>query len=500
MEIQNLINSIYNSNTNINNDLLSRLNIGDTLKAKVIAIVGDLITLEINNNFTVEAKDISAINYNIGEMIEFIVNDKVDGKLFIKSNISRLNSLEDRLLQMGIKINEDNKELINLLYKNQVPITKENIETILSTKKYYGKLIDYINDFNNNDLPIDSKIVNDDIKEVLRYLIQKDYEALTYKTSYKNEESKNLTDIIKLSNNDSFNNSFAKDFLNSNNISLEKLVFMMKNNLNFNAKNVVLLNNIILGEKTITNQIQNLIMELEQNEVILESADKLTTKANAEKNTEAAINHDVIDENKEIKAKTKDQLLEALHKFDITNIREKEKLNSIMKELFETLDSIKNAGLGKETNSIINKYFEEIKSSLDFVNKLNDNISFIQIPLNMNNSLKNLDIYVNKDSKKSKNRNKKNTKIFISLNTNNLDLVQVLIEINKKDINLNFRVCNDKIKNIMKSNEEMLLNSLKKYEFNNIIFKYSVSTERINLMNIESNNHQVKLNTLDIRV
>lgn len=487
MEIQNLINHIYNKNNSINNDLLSRLNVGDLLKAKVIAIAGDVITLEINNNLMLEAKDTSSISYNIGDFVEFVIKDKVEDKLFIKSNTSTLNSLEDKLSQIGIKVDENNKQLIELLYKNQVPITKDNIEKILSTKKYYGKLVELIKDA---DISINSKIISDDIKEVLKHLIQKEYDTSKSKVNQQDfirqndKTSINQQNINKSNSNELIKTNkdigFIKDFFDNNsNISLEKLVFMLKNNMDFNTKNFVLLNNVILGQKTITNQIKELINVLEDNSLVGDS--------------------NTIDEKNNKESNDKNQIVDLLRKFDISNIKEKDKLNSIMKELFERLEVIKNGTLTKETNTIITRHFDEVKNSLDFVNKLNENITFIQVPLHINNSLKNLDIYINKDAKSNRNKSKKNTKIFISLNTNNLDLVQVYIEINKKDLSLNFRVCNKKIENIIKANEKILSNNLSEYEFNNIIFKYNVSTEKINLTNVDVDNKS-ELNTLDIRV
>lgn len=485
MEIQNLLNVLYSKNSSINNDLISRLNVGDLFKAKVIAMVGDLITLEVNNNLTLEAKDTSSINYNIGDTVEFIISDKVEDKLFIKSNVSQLNSFENKLSQIGIKLDENNKELIELLYKNQIPITKDNVEKILSTKNYYGKLVEFIK---NNDIPINSQIVNDDIKEVLKEFIKNEYDTRTDKTNQQeyirqNDETVAKQQNIEDNNSNKTNNatSFIKDFLNSNsNISLEKLVFMLKNNMNFNTKNFVLLNNVILGEKTVTNQIEELIKVLEQNDLIDDS--------------------DIIDKQPVKESNDKNQLLDLLRKFDITNIKEKDKLNLAIKELYEGFEAAKSNALGNESNNVLNKHFEEIKSSFDFINKLNENITFIQVPLHINNSLKNLDIYINKDSKSNQNNKKRNTNIFISLNTNNLDLVQVFIEIDKKDLRLNFRVRDEKIKNIIRSNEKILSNNLDKYDFNNIMFKYNVSTERINLTNMEVDNYKSKLSTLDIRV
>jgi hypothetical protein len=498
MEIQNLINLVYNKNSSMNNDVLSRLNVGDIFKAKVTAMLGDLITLEMHNNLTLEAKDASAIGYNVGDTVEFIVSDKIDDKLFIKSNISSSHSLEDKLSQMGIKVDDNNKDLIELLYKNQIPITKDNVDKLLSTKNYYGKLAEFVK---NNDIPISSQMINDDIKEVLKNLIQREIEITAEKINVQDDIHHNGERVIAKENVDknvpievnktnlevnkaNTDTIFIKDlFDNNSNISLEKLVFMLKNNMNFSTKNFALLNNIILGEKTITNQIQGLLKELEKNDGTKE-IDR-TEKNNKEIN------------NKEIN--TKNQLIDLLRKFDISNLKEKDKFNSIMKELFERLETIKDSSLGIEAKSIVNKHIEELKTSLDFVNKLNDNINFIQVPLHVNNSLKNLDIYINKDAKPNKKKSENGTNIFISLNTNNLDLVQVLIELNKKDLSLNFRVHNEKVKNIIKFKEKILYDSLNKYDFNSILFKYKVSEESINLTNIDMDNKS-RLNTLDIRV
>jgi len=127
-------------------------------------------------------------------------------------------------------------------------------------------------------------------------------------------------------------------------------------------------------------------------------------------------------------------------------------------------------------------------------------MAFIQIPIHINNSLKNLDIYIKKDTKRNKKINPDNAKIFISLNTNNLDLVQVLIEVNKKDIFFYFLFSNKKIEKIIRCNENILSDKLKEYDFNNVVFKYSISSEKLDLTSLDLDQKESRLNTLDIRV
>ena len=199
-------------------------------------------------------------------------------------------------------------------------------------------------------------------------------------------------------------------------------------------------------------------------------------------------NKDIV--NKDIK----DTLSNLVNKLQISNLKEKDKFSAVMKELYEGFEEIKDSISSTDSNSVIGKHVEEIRASLDFLNRLNENMAFIQIPLNMNGAVKNLDIFVKKDNKSSKKIDSSNAKVFISLNTNNLDLVQVLIELNQKDINLNFKTANEKIKGIIKNNEELLSNKLKEQDFNNVTFRYSISSEKQDLTDSKLFEGKSKLN------
>lgn len=527
MEIQNLLASVFNNNSNIENgDLLSRLKAGDILKAKILSIVGDTIMMEINDKFTLEAKDISSIHYNVGDLVEFTVTDMSTDTPVIKNNISKLALFESKLSEMGIKLNDENKELINLLFRNQIPITRENLSTILSTKNYYGKLLDIIKE---NNLPVSSETFNLDIKEALKNIIQNNEFDLTGRASVQGHRAVVTEEQKVLPNN---NLPFVNEFLKGENKpTLEKLVFMLKNDLDFNVKDILSVDNIISGNKTVTNQLEELIKlldmsELDRENIILKNNVNLNLKGNLSPNNIVSNNKTIMDQLGEIlknldseqlnrenpvkddsnverkieNGKLKAKLLNILQKLDISNITENDKFKSVIKELFQTLNEIRNDTANNENSTLINRQIDEIKTSFEFINKLNENMAFIQIPLNINNSQKNLDIYIKKDNKGRKKINPQNTKIFISLNTNHLDLVQVLIELNKKDVNLNFKVANQKIEKIIKDNETILENKLKEYDFNDVAFRYNIDAEKLDLTNLDFSERKSKINTLDIRV
>lgn len=478
MEIQNLIKTVMSNNSTISTDVLSKLNIGDSLKAKVIAIASDTIMLELNGKLTVGAKDISTIHYNVGDLVEFTVADIEGEQLFIRSNVSSLALLESKLSESGIEINESNKDLIELLFKNQIPITKENISIIQSTKNYYGKVEQLIKE---NHIPINTDTFDTNVKETLKNLIQSN----DFNESVSQNEQVPTT--IGSENNDIGNTNipFVEEFLNSEDkVTLEKLVFMLKNDLDFNIKDSILIDNLLAGKKTLTNQFENLI-KLVDDELVKK---EVTSRDN-----------DNIDKTT-LKLDLKVKLTNLLNKFQISNLKDKDNFNSVMKDLYEGFEEIKSNLENNGSSGEISKHIEEMKASLDFINKLNESMTFMQMPLNMNDTIKNLDIFIKKNNKSSKRINTSNAKIFISLNTNNLDLVQVLIELNRKDINLNFKVANEKIKDIIKKNENILSSKLQEYDFNNVIFKYNITTEKQDIISSDLFAGKNKLNTLDLRV
>ncbi len=500
MEIQNLVRAVISNNNIESNDMLSKLKVGDSLKAKVISIASDVIMLQVNDRLTISAKDLSAIHYREGDLVDFTVTDIEEGKIFIKSNISKLALLESKLSEMGVKLNESNKDLIELLIKNQIPITKENITAIQSTRDYYEKMAEIIKE---NNVTINSDTINNNIKDSLKNLIQiRDYSpsnndnrAVQKNSNQINPfnisvEGNNNVLMTKASESNNISNReipFAQDFLNNENkASLEKLVFMLKNNLDFSPKDIILVDNLLAGKKTLTNQIEGLIKLVD--EELVENKGNNSIK-------------DTDYQAKDIFSKDiKKTLVTLLNKFQMLDFKEDGRLSQAFKELYEGLEEIKASIANSESNSLIGKTIEEIKASLDFINRLNENMAFIQIPLNMNGAVKNLDIFIRKENKSRKKIDSSNAKLFISLNTNNLDLVQVLIELKEKEINLNFKVSNEKIKGIIKNNEELLSSKLEEQGFSNVMFKYNISTEKQDITDSELFEGNKKLNTLDLRV
>lgn len=477
----------FNPTIPINNKLTIPIQatIGDTINAKILKIVDNSIILQLDNNKQLEVttKNMASIPYNIGDDIEFIVVDRNEDGVTLKLNSFPLNSKDSKTLNISPTISEDNSNfkllgdiidserevLIELFHKNNIPITEDALEYIESTKKYYGKVSNYLSSL---DFKVESNMFDKDIKALLKYLlsetnIKKQYnnKSSLEKTNYEIDNHINNDNNPNVSLDNNINHLLKSDL---ENISLEKLVFMFKNNIEFTLNNTKIFNNLIEGNKTIPEQMNSL----------LETLKVLDANSNHYK-----------------------KLLKIIKKFDLSILKnDSQELNKVYKELLKYLDVLEKNTKDTENKPLLSAEIRDFKKSLDFINKLNQNIFFLQIPLNINNKTHNLELYVSDHRNKKNNKSKTNTKVFIGLNTNNLDLVQVMIEINESTIKLNFKLRADYISNILKENQENLSNKLKKLGFETIYFKYNIVEDKINIKDLVLNDVNHRLNKLDLRV
>lgn len=455
INIYNIIKTINTSkkiNLNESNLLLSKLNVGDILKGKILDITNNLITIEINNKFTLQAKNNSdMITYNIGDLVEFIIIDKDEN-----NNSMLIKPYFEKQIPIDLKDEIKNSTLIEQLFNNEIPVTKENINFIMSTQNNYGKLGEIVKHYN---ISIDDKILQTDINKVLKDII-------------KQINSSSVEDVKNKINSNIINNheSIKPDNILAlvNKLTQDKLIFILKNNLKFNLVNLKLIEEIIIGEKDITKQVNNLITLLKENG---------------------------------LKTEQYKNLLSLIKSINITNLKNKVDINQVFSKLYTEIENLKNIVQNKKFYNNISKEIENIKSSLDFLSKLNENLTFIQIPININNFTQNLDIYISRENKKNKKINKDNTKIFISLDTKNLNLVQVLIEISNKKINLIFKLGANNIKEIFRKNEKEIFDKLSHLGFEEINIKYNVTEEKISLINLPfTDQKKYKYNKLDLKV
>jgi len=85
---------------------------------------------------------------------------------------------------------------------------------------------------------------------------------------------------------------------------------------------------------------------------------------------------------------------------------------------------------------------------------MNESISYFQLPLQVDNELRSVDFFVKK--RKNNQKSDDETTIFISLDTNTLNTVQVLLEYKKQSVGIQFRLSDEDVLELMESNQAVL--------------------------------------------
>lgn len=170
----------------------------------------------------------------------------------------------------------------------------------------------------------------------------------------------------------------------------------------------------------------------------------------------------------------------------------KEKLTLILKELidiksddFIKLDSIlektKNA-LESQKTPMIDGLKEEIvslKESINYIKEVNNQLIYMQTPIDINGKVRDFEMGI----KKSKDAKDKSFKIFISLDTSNIGLVQSLIKINDSEIEIGFKV-EKEYNDYFIENRKLLTEELEELGYKKIKISNIIREKKLNLTDL----------------
>ena len=174
-----------------------------------------------------------------------------------------------------------------------------------------------------------------------------------------------------------------------------------------------------------------------------------------------------------------------------------QKITAKLTLLKDLADSSKDDGL-KEISTSISK----LNNQLDFLNNINNNNTYAQIPIYYKEH-KTGELYIlNKNTKNTKNTNL-GTTVFLSLDTINIGRFETLVNVKNNDLKICLRLENEKIISYVKNNIKTLYNLLEKTDYRIIELKCKKTTEKINPLNIEETiNKEFAQNngSLDLRI
>lgn len=120
---------------NSNGDTLSKLKIGDTVRAQVLENSGNELSLKLSDGSIVTANAMNPVEASDGEYVNFTFKGIVDGKPALEvlnQNIqpqidAALENIKNTLVGLKLPITDKNIELAQALLKQNLPVTAENM-------------------------------------------------------------------------------------------------------------------------------------------------------------------------------------------------------------------------------------------------------------------------------------------------------------------------------------------------------------------------------------
>lgn len=406
----------------------------------------------------------------------------------------------DRILNLSnLSKDEKNLNIIKNMISYKMPLKPEDIEAI---SKYTDKIISLLELAEGEEIqtPLTNKPLDENITKLIKVINTHQGENIENPKSTEenkladlvNKNAKNTqvskaeqgnveinTDENTSQANTDRNDAFKKislDFLNKQNLSSEvssetDLSGVIKNSEMKNTENITEFKDILstleseksnsLEFKQITEQIKHEMKnifprstsseEIIQKLTFLVKSDIDVTVNNLSRLTDFLENHQTLTSEMEtvldlavkegiIDEKTKFELLDKTQNINLKfDGKDQEKL----KEFYKGIEEVSERLLAEISSS--NKSSGELKTatnklndSIDFYNKINDQSTMMLIPFTLNNREIENSLYVLSKRKVSKRSD--NIKVYMALDTNNLQKVKILCDFSYDRLNINFKV------------------------------------------------------------
>ncbi len=160
-------------------------------------------------------------------------------------------------------------------------------------------------------------------------------------------------------------------------------------------------------------------------------------------------------------------LLEDLKGLDLGKDAETEKA------LQKVLDSLEKS-VSKESESLetLKEDLTSVKQSVSYMREMNSSMTYMQIPVRIDQNMHSVDFFMKK--RRGNDRSSDELTIFISLDTQHIGTVQSLIEYQKNNLKIQFRVGNEETVDYLENQKDALMDSLSEITDQNISVSFIV--------------------------
>lgn len=500
--------------------VLSRLEVGDTMRVQVAGVLDNKVMLRLPDGTTLEAASLSKLQVNLGDFIELKVNHKNDNQFFVelvhqdtKQDATQL--LKRMMINLDMPHNEKNEAIVNQMLKNEMPITQENFQEISSLMKQLKQpMPDHIAFLTAHDIPVNeqtltqlaqtinhTKQLGEQLKTLMHMIggnskdnnniISQEINAI-YSTSKSGNTTPVTHDvqITTMQNQDTKGNNQSQDTNiaqeQQKNTAIKTQPDAQKQHQEVVHKTGSYENDLGNNKLSATDAQSTILKKAaqlnQQDTMRLSSLLQISTLADTLKTVFKVVNR----ENSDTLAK---------------DIQVQNHLREIGKTLHTLKDQIEELNIPQKSD-ILNT-IQNLQDNIAFFDQLNRFAAFVPIPLNINGLDTTAELYVLKNKEKSKKIDANNATILLSLFTANLGQVEVIVKTHYKSLECVFRSQDESVLSFIRKNSTSLYQLLDAYGYrlSQVSYKQIESQDTANILNVHEIKKQLdRKYSVDIRV
>lgn len=531
----------------------SDIHLGERITAKIISIEKDKVILQKQNGEQFNATIADTLNKTVGDMVELEVvglkQDQVMLKIVGEVFHDNLTDIITALTSSKVSLSDKNIEIANVLLQNKMPVTRENLVALITgMSKFKGVPVEKLLFLLKADIPLTDRNISElvglqernssiqmQLQQIEDILVQpqnidvskkildriKEFEVILEnsvqelygdKRSDENLPKVPLSDYMDSQINDYRDNQSQQVVKRnqSENQSIDSLRNTQITDLLSKIPDKNLQRSIVASFSTENVEVSllELMNKFPQQKVEIENLLKLVKN-----NSEQEIIHDRIKNEREPLQKPTDsenlktivreikQSISHLYLQNRNELNDTDMIKGIYKELAIKLELIKQSisNTQLEEKSQINQLVDKLQQKIEFIQDINKYHTFVQLPIMLNETRSTANLYILK-KKHSKNINPNDATIFLSLDTKNLGVVEILAHKVDKDISCKFQCDEKNTLEIVQKKIQSLHLALKRVGYNLINTQYSSIDRHTDVAALNALEEQESRKTFDMRI
>lgn len=436
------LNNIIVTQKNMDVSEGKAIELGDKIKGKILSIQVDSLMLALEDNTTLRAKVQEPNRYQVGDWVNLkVTDDQSQVPKAVETSSERLDEPKGVLTKLNLPLTEENIKAVQAVKDMGIPLTKDHVVEVSKYAKMAVKIVEQLPELFKDDgqltasektvldktavemkLPEVKHIKSVDLKALVLHLIkegvpEKEVEKLTSeKVSVDRPDvgggQKVKTESLPL-------NKLPGDDLLAK--VMKPLTALMKFDKPATIENFNHANHLLLESEHVVEKVKYLV---------------------------------------ELLPKEMNELETLIKSIKPSLFKNKEKVVEFFKSIETALSTIEEQVLEPKAKEVAT----QLLSSLKFMQTPQEDVVYFQMPIHVNQELTQLNVLYKKEEQGKKGLTAHQGKILIVLNTHHLKKVQALIAVKQKKVHVDFKVSDEGVAELIKSQQSVLEKWLEPYE------------------------------------